>query len=168
MRWIPAPLRPPAHSPGFQTDTDISRAARGGERELKPWVPDAPTPDAGGPNGASNGGERDTITFGGPVSNVPWDQFETNERLFGAKTDYDEELYTTKLDRSSAGYKKREHDADKLAREILSVREMAPKTFLSICFVLTRRRNLPATRTWQRSATRLLWTPRTRRTSTLA
>lgn len=54
-------------------------------------------------------------------SSVPWDQFETNARLFGAKTDYDEEFYTTKLDRSGAGYKKRERDADRMAAEILSV-----------------------------------------------
>jgi hypothetical protein len=53
-------------------------------------------------------------------SSVPWDQFETNARLFGAKTDYDEEIYTTKLDRSTADYKKRERHADRIASEILS------------------------------------------------
>ncbi|EKD02971.1 mRNA polyadenylation-related protein [Trichosporon asahii var. asahii CBS 8904] len=103
---------------GFQTDTDISASNRAGERELKPWVPDEPESNGGA---ATNGGARgDVITFGGPVSNIPWDQFETNTRLFGAKTDYDEELYTTKLDRSSPGYKKREREADRLANEILS------------------------------------------------
>lgn len=55
------------------------------------------------------------------TSSVPWDQFETNTRLFGAKTDYDEELYTTKLDRSGTDYKKRERDADRMAAEISSV-----------------------------------------------
>lgn len=105
-------------SAGFQTDTDISASNRTGERELKPWVPDEPESNGGA---ATNGGARgDIITFGGPVSNIPWDQFETNTRLFGAKTDYDEELYTTKLDRSSPGYKKREREADRLANEILS------------------------------------------------
>lgn len=106
----------------FQTDADIS-GNRGGERELKPWA--APETDAGpGANGAEsarNSDPRDTITFGGPMNSTPWDQFETNERLFGAKTDYDEELYTTKLDRSTTGYKRREREADRLAQEIMSV-----------------------------------------------
>ena len=30
-----------------------------------------------------------------------WNQFETNARLFGVKTTYDENLYTTKLDRKA-------------------------------------------------------------------
>lgn len=118
--------------PEFQTDTDISANARGGERELKPW-----SPDDDAPNGAANGrgspaGNRDTITFGGPMSTIPWDQFEVNERLFGAKTDYDEEIYTTKLDRSGAGFKKRERDADRIASEILSVRSLAVATTVAV------------------------------------
>ena len=28
-----------------------------------------------------------------------WDQFETNEALFGVKSTFDEELYTTKLEK---------------------------------------------------------------------
>jgi hypothetical protein len=58
--------------------------------------------------------------MGSTSSSMSWDQFETNARLFGAKTDYDEEIYTTKLDRSSADYKKRERHADRLAAEIMS------------------------------------------------
>lgn len=114
-------------TPGFQTDADIS-GNRGGERELKPWAAEA---DPGlGPNGAAAArpsDPRDTITFGGPINSTPWDQFETNERLFGAKTDYDEELYTTKLDRSTTGYKRREREADRLAQEIMSVSREIPE-----------------------------------------
>lgn len=103
---------------------DISAGLRGAERELKPWTPDADH----GSNGASasNGGvqrerERDVLTFGEKPSTVPWDQFGDNERLFGVTTDYHEEIYTTKLDRSTTGYKKREREADRVAAEILSV-----------------------------------------------
>ena len=56
------------------------------------------------------------------MSNIPWDQFETNARLFGTKTSYQEEIYTTKLNRGGADYKKREKEADRMASEILGVR----------------------------------------------
>nr|XP_018261305.1 uncharacterized protein I303_05742 [Kwoniella dejecticola CBS 10117]OBR83463.1 hypothetical protein I303_05742 [Kwoniella dejecticola CBS 10117] len=104
---------------GFQTDTDISKSSGPVERELKPWVPDASSPAP--PNGPSTNGSaaRDQDTFGTLVTGVPWDQFETNERLFGAKTDYQEELYTTKLNKNGVDYKKREKEADRLAGEIM-------------------------------------------------
>lgn len=41
-----------------------------------------------------------------------------NERLYGIKTDYDENFYTTAIDRSSPLYKQRSAAAEKLAREI--------------------------------------------------
>jgi PAB1-binding protein PBP1 len=47
-----------------------------------------------------------------------WDQFEANERLFGVKTDYDENIYTTAIDKSHPDYNKRYADADRKAREI--------------------------------------------------
>ncbi|WWD18928.1 hypothetical protein CI109_103384 [Kwoniella shandongensis] len=103
---------------GFQTDTDISKASGPTERELKPWTPDGPAEAA--TNGAKpNGGNRDSETFGGGLSNIPWDQFETNERLFGTKTSFQEELYTTKLNKSGADFKKREKEAERLAAEIM-------------------------------------------------
>ena len=116
-------------TPGFQTDTDISAAGnQGAQRELQPW-----TPEPTGVNGTSaptkNGGNRDSETFGldNGGANIPWDQFETNARLFGATTDYKEELYTTKLDRSGAGYKQREKEANRLASEIMGVGETESK-----------------------------------------
>lgn len=47
-----------------------------------------------------------------------WDQFEENERRFGLKTDYDENIYTTKIDKSHPQYKQRLAQAEKKAREI--------------------------------------------------
>ena len=49
-----------------------------------------------------------------------WDQFETNERLTGLGTDYDENIYTTSIDRAQPSYKKRAAEADRKAREIES------------------------------------------------
>lgn len=61
-------------------------------------------------------------TFGPQTgSTKAWDQFETNARLFGTTSTYQEELYTTKLDKSGADYKKREKEADRLAAEIMGV-----------------------------------------------
>ncbi|WVR07382.1 hypothetical protein IAU60_004423 [Kwoniella sp. DSM 27419] len=106
---------------GFQTDTDISKSANLVERELKPWVPDEAPANGAQSNGlgAGGAGNRDADTFGAGVSNVHWDQFETNERLFGTKTSFQEELYTTKLNKSGADFKKREKEAERLAAEIM-------------------------------------------------
>lgn len=46
-----------------------------------------------------------------------WDQFETNEALFGVKTTFDEELYTTKLLRGPET-RDLEREAMRIAREI--------------------------------------------------
>lgn len=109
---------------GFQTDTDISATHKQAQRELQPWSPDGPVSAAtNGLNGSRNGLSKDAETFGsdGPSANVPWDQFETNSRLFGATTDYKEELYTTKLDKGGSNYKQREKEATRLANEIMGV-----------------------------------------------
>lgn len=50
--------------------------------------------------------------------NRPWDQFAVNEEKFGLKTDYDENIYTTAIDRSAPSYKARMANADRLARQI--------------------------------------------------
>lgn len=102
---------------GFQTDTDISRAAGPVERELQPWVPDGPSPP---PQSNGGSGNADFETFG-TTNNITWDQFETNERLFGAKTDFKEELYTTKLNKSGPDFHKREKEAERLAKQIMGV-----------------------------------------------
>ncbi|KAJ6394478.1 hypothetical protein OIU77_023645 [Salix suchowensis] len=76
------------------------------ERELEPWVPDKDEPQCP---------ELDNIFEG--HWNRGWDQFETNEMLFGVKSTFDEELYTTKLERGPQ-MKDLEREAVRIAREI--------------------------------------------------
>lgn len=88
---------------GFRTDASISNS-RYGERALKPWIPDSTDGVDSSLEGSSNSG--------------PWDQFAENERLFGLKTDYDENIYTTAINRSHPQFRERCAAADKKAREI--------------------------------------------------
>ena len=93
---------------GF-TDADISRGSGGVGRELQKWAPDG------------DGPELDSLTFqSGKLAQKSksggWDQFEANERLYGVKTSFNEELYTTKLDKTKS--KISYSEADRIAREI--------------------------------------------------
>lgn len=89
---------------GFQTDTSISKASgRAKERTLEVWSTDEPQDESLSLNYKS--GEN-------------WDQFAANEKKFGVKTDFNENLYTTVLDKSAADFKKKEEQAERLAREI--------------------------------------------------
>ncbi|KAJ4958829.1 hypothetical protein NE237_025940 [Protea cynaroides] len=76
------------------------------ERELERWTPDEDDPQLP---------ELENI-FDGPW-NRNWDQFETNEALFGVKSTFDEELYTTKLERGPQ-MRDLEREASRIAREI--------------------------------------------------
>ena len=109
----------------FKTDTDISQKAPRRERELQAWQADLPPPvvtSAGPTHGHHTGHHNDDITFGaGSSGNGGWNQFTVNEKLFGVKTGFDEELYTTKLDRSGADFAEREKRAQALANEIMRV-----------------------------------------------
>ncbi|KAG6907410.1 hypothetical protein DXG01_009022 [Tephrocybe rancida] len=58
--------------------------------------------------------------FGSSTNNTPWDQFAVNEKLFGVNTGFDENLYTTKLDRTATDWKERERRAQRIADEIMS------------------------------------------------
>ncbi|KFH46789.1 hypothetical protein ACRE_024530 [Hapsidospora chrysogenum ATCC 11550] len=89
---------------GFRTDTAISNSRHGNERPLQPWVPDA----------------SDTIDGSLEKSASPgsWDQFAANERLFGLKTDYDENIYTTAINKSHPQYREKVAAAERKAREI--------------------------------------------------
>ncbi|KAF7374915.1 LsmAD domain-containing protein [Mycena sanguinolenta] len=99
----------------FRTDADISQkkpAPR--ERELQAWQPSA---DGGsGPQPSSGGGDDETFGTG---SKGQWDQFNANEKLFGVKTTFDEDAYTTKLDRNAPDFKERERKAQRIANEII-------------------------------------------------
>lgn len=67
----------------------------------------------------------DELTFGPGATTgggQNWDQFAANEKLFGVRTQFDEDAYTTKIDRNAADYKERERRAQVLANEIQTVR----------------------------------------------
>lgn len=103
----------PSGSDTFRTDTDISGAASGpaGEgRTLQQW--------SGGAAPAVDARMSGALEAGGKSGS--WDQFATNERLYGVKTNFDEDLYTTKLDRSGKDFRERERKANQIAQEILS------------------------------------------------
>ncbi|GJN74228.1 hypothetical protein PLICBS_008319 [Purpureocillium lilacinum] len=89
---------------GFRTDTAISNSRFGNERTLQPWVPDSADGIDGGLEASSSSGH--------------WDQFAENERLFGLKTDYDENIYTTAINKNHPQYKERIAAAERKVREI--------------------------------------------------
>lgn len=76
------------------------------ERELERWTPGADDPECP---------ELEDIFDG--TWNRNWDQFETNETLFGVRSTFDEELYTTKLERGPR-MRELEREATRIAREI--------------------------------------------------
>ncbi|KAL2613176.1 hypothetical protein R1flu_024868 [Riccia fluitans] len=89
------------------TDNLISQGRqREIERELKPWKPDDEAPRS----------LALESTFQSSW-NRNWDQFETNKALFGVETTFNEELYTTKLERGPQ-MREREREAWRIAREI--------------------------------------------------
>lgn len=101
-----------ARSNAFRTDNEISSANRPdpAARTLEKWD------DDGGLGGIEDGPAP-------PASSRPssrgWDQFAANEAQFGLKTNYDEDMYTTKLDRTGKDFKEKERRAEKLAAEIM-------------------------------------------------
>ncbi|KAJ2493227.1 poly(A)-binding protein binding protein [Coemansia sp. RSA 2050] len=96
---------------GFKTDADITKAGNlASARELHRWVPDESDMLESLESGLGHAAG----------SNTSWDQFATNEQLFGLTTDFDEEIYTTRLDRTRADFKVREREAIRIAHEIQS------------------------------------------------
>ncbi|KAK4228294.1 PAB1-binding protein 1 [Podospora fimiseda] len=89
----------------LQTDSMISGGRFGVERELQAW----------------NGGSGPSIDMSlekSSASSRGWDQFKANENLFGLKTDYDENIYTTTINRDAPDYQQKAAIADRKAREI--------------------------------------------------
>lgn len=85
------------------------------------WQPSDSSAPSGAPT-THQDGVGDEITFGsGAANNTSWDQFAANEQMFGVTTSFDEEVYTTKLDRSAADFKERERKALRIASEIMGV-----------------------------------------------
>jgi len=91
-------------SSGFRTDTDISGNMAFRERDLQKWEPSAET-------------DVD-LSLETTARSNEWDQFATNEQLFGVKTNYDENIYTTTINRSDPQYAAKAARAEKIAREI--------------------------------------------------
>lgn len=113
----------------FRTDADISKGKVMRERELQAWQPADSTTSAGPPT-VHHEGAGDEITFGtAAANNSSWDQFAVNEHMFGVTTSYDEEVYTTKLDRNAADFKERERKAQRIASEIMGVCSRAREHF---------------------------------------
>ncbi|WVZ75386.1 hypothetical protein U9M48_023442 [Paspalum notatum var. saurae] len=86
-------------------DSAISRTHYPEERELERWAPD---------EGDSECIELEKYDRKG---NRSWDQFETNAALFGVKSTFNEEIYTTKLERGPHMRELEKH-ALRIAREI--------------------------------------------------
>ncbi|PSN68590.1 hypothetical protein BS50DRAFT_571836 [Corynespora cassiicola Philippines] len=89
---------------GFRTDTDISGHMAMRERNLQKWEPSADT----------------NVNMSLDSQSTGWDQFSTNEQLFGVKSNYDESYYTTTINRNDPQYAEKAARAEKLAREIES------------------------------------------------
>ena len=102
------------------TDAGISRGERF-ERELVAWAPAEGDglADAGGlledPAARSKNGKG---WSGGQSGAAGWDQFAANKSKFNVDTTFDENLYTTAIDKNAAGIS--EAEADRIAREIMS------------------------------------------------
>lgn len=88
-------------------DSVISQSRHVEERELERWAPDGDDSDCL---------ELETM-HGGKKWSRNWDQFETNEALFGVKSTFNEEIYTTKLVKGPH-MRELEMHASRLAREI--------------------------------------------------
>jgi len=90
----------------FRTDAEISGNLSIRERELQRWEPGPATQ-----TDLSLGGE-------GPSSIGAWDQFAANKQLYNVQSDYNEEMYTTSIDRANPRYRELERKAAQMAREM--------------------------------------------------
>lgn len=95
-----------ANGSAFKTDTEISGNLDSRERVLQRWQP--------GPDDKTDLSLASEGSFG----QGQWDQFAANEKLFYLKTDYNEDLYTTTIDKTNPRYKQTAARAERLAREI--------------------------------------------------
>jgi PAB1-binding protein PBP1 len=106
--------QPSKQAPGsaWKTDVDISGRSQAKERVLQAWQPDS--------NDEGFSLEESTPSRGLHSANAggKWDQFAANEQLFGVKSQWDEDVYTHKLDTSRPDFAKRQAEAAKIAREI--------------------------------------------------
>ncbi|GMM34548.1 Pbp1 protein [Saccharomycopsis crataegensis] len=95
---------------GFKTDTDISGNLQVKERDLQRWTPEGAESNT---TALLSGGLEDDIDHNGS-----WDQFAVNEKKFGVQSTWDENLYTTRLNKDSPDYQAKLKEADRIAKEI--------------------------------------------------
>ncbi|KAF7536678.1 hypothetical protein G7054_g4346 [Neopestalotiopsis clavispora] len=119
-RWRRLMMRDKSSSKADKEHQDLSiirndRNIRAGEqRVMQRWQPDPP------PSSTEHSLEK---SYGGS-----WNQFETNERLFGLRTDYDENMYTTQIDKSHPRYKERiAHAEEKHAEQKMAIADTMAK-----------------------------------------
>ena len=99
---------------GFNTDTGISRAPGFEQpRELVAWTDDSGALDV---NLEDLGFEQGSS----------WDQFATAKEQWGFQSTYDENLYTTRLDKGSSTYKQKAAEAERIAHEIMNAQTANP------------------------------------------
>lgn len=105
----------------FVTDTQISAAKSAGGTELvsagSAWTSGGKQARAEALAGALGGAGPTKDTSGLKGSIGKWDQFKANEELFNVNASFDENLYTTELDKSQIDARKIAH-AERIAREI--------------------------------------------------
>jgi hypothetical protein len=84
------------------------------------------SPTSASPSPAQSKVQKDAETFGDLASEYnngsigQWDQFATNAKLFGTKTDYDEGLYTTTIKKGTGReWEEKLLTAERLEKEIL-------------------------------------------------
>jgi PAB1-binding protein PBP1 len=104
----------------FRTDTEISLTNNDKGRDLvaagSAWTSGATTAKVSRADGLLGDGPRKPAA--GLRGNIgEWDQFRANEELFNVQAKFDENLYTTELDKSSIDSAKIK-EAERLAREI--------------------------------------------------
>ena len=136
----PGPGGPAKKGDAFRTDTDISGSKLGKDKDLvaagSAWTSAGDSPPAksakstsgnsraaalmGGAKDGSKSSYGDKLKQGVDLNKEKignWDQFQANEELFNVKAEFDENLYTTKLDKSDINRSK-QREAERLAREI--------------------------------------------------
>lgn len=107
---------------------------------MQAWQPDGPETTAGSANASFELSRGDDVTFGpGATGTAGWDQFAANERLFGVRTHFDENEYTTRLDRNAKDFKEKERIAEQLAAEINGVRIAVSHVFYDCLSLVSNR-----------------------------
>lgn len=99
---------PEALGEAFCVDSEISSKKRTSSREYTSFYPES----------AGLRNSEKCHLYERAERGKKWDQFKANEKLFGVKLVFDEDIYTTRLDKNSKFYRKHSKEAELLAQEI--------------------------------------------------